>query len=741
MEDPTIVDVKKGAAEEPTLFGARYRPIALLGKGGMGSVYLARDMQLDELVAVKVLRGDLAGSMLERFRDEVRLARRVTSPFVARTHDLAEHEGRFFVTMQYVEGETLSAVIRRKGRLSVEEILPIAHDLCEGLAAVHAANVVHRDLKPANVMITQARRAMLTDFGIALRADTAQERTDGYGTPTYTAPEQLAGKPIDARADIFALGATLYALATGQRPFSGKRTGREPPPDPRGACAELPEAFATIVMRAMQIAPGDRFASCDAFRAAVDAVRPATSRARPAALRAFVRSLGARTGRRVAMTFEAQGVAPSLAEAVKGDLVARLNARGRVRIVDGDIEATLHTRLAVTSDRCSLALRLESTSDGYVFWSDALHGPLHALPQLLEHASNEIERAFVPSSSPAPASSSFESAEIASLFLEGRQEYRGFFGVRLKKSIELFEKARALAPDHPLILAWCAAAHARHRFFAPAVEERSEGRELAARALELAPDSADVHVSLALAILQDLRVVEAVPHYIQALRLAPGLLEQHVAFARLLTECGAVEPSLALARGAHEADPTFYEPLDLLARHHALRGRLDLAEQALQPGLRVKDAFLAVALARYSTWHRDRARFEAARAMLDDATLDPQPRAVFDIFSALFAGERVSLQRVEALEHTGPARRRVFFNQMHMEICGFVNDEEGMLEALEQAVELGFYDVQWLDMCPLLEPLRGTLRFEALHHTVRARAIAVLAEVERCLENRPKKDR
>ncbi|HEY2370136.1 MAG TPA: hypothetical protein VGH87_27245, partial [Polyangiaceae bacterium] len=274
---------------------------------------------------------------------------------------------------------------------------------------------------------------------------------------------------------------------------------------------------------------------------------------------------------------------------------------------------------------------------------------------------------------------------------------------------------------------------ARNRFFAPAVEERTAGREMAARALELAPASADVHVSIALARLQDLQAVEAVPHYIQALRLAPGLLEQHVAFARLLTECGAVEPSLALARAAHEADPTYYEPLDLVARHHALRGRLDLAELALEPGLRVKDAFVAVALVRYSTWYRDRARFEAARALLDDATLDPQPRAVFEIFAGLFEGERVSLERVEALERTGPARRRAFFNQMHMEICGFVSDEEGMMKALEQAVELGFYDAQWLDMCPLLEPLRGTLRFEALHHTVRARAIAILTEVERCL--------
>ncbi len=736
MDDPTVVEVKKAAAEEPTLFGARYRPIALLGSGGMGSVYLARDLQLAELVAVKVLRSDLAGSMLERFRDEVRLARRVTSPFVARTHDLAEHEGRFFVTMQYVEGETLSAALRRKGRFSTDEILPIARDLCEGLAAVHAANVVHRDLKPANVMMTQAGRAMLTDFGIALRADTATGRTDGYGTPTYTAPEQLAGKSVDARADIFALGATLYALATGQRPFSGARTGREPAPDPRRACADVPDGLASIVVRAMQIEPDDRFQSCEAVRAAIDTLRPGARPASSSKLRAFVRGLSARAGRRVAMTFQSNGVAPSLAEAARGDLASRLNARGRVRIVeedDDDVEARLAAHMSAAGDRCSLSLRLDSTHDGYVFWSDAFEGPLHVLPQLLEHASNAIERAFVPSSTPAPASSPFESAEIASLFLEGRALYRGFWGTHLKKSVELFERARALAPSHPLILAWCAAAHARNRFFDPAAEERNIGRELATRALELAPEIPEVHVSLATANMQELRMTEAVPHYVTALRLAPGLLEQHVAFARLLSECGAVEPSLLLARGAAEIAPTYYEPIELVARHHALRGRLDLTALEAERGMGVNDAFLGVALARYSTWYHDRTRFDSVVRRLDLGVLDPQPRMVIEIYSALYAGTDPPLEVLEQLERTGAARRRVFFKQIHAEISAFARDEQTTLRVLEEAVDLGFYDVQWFDLCPLLESLRGTLRFEALHHVVRERAIAVLSEVERCL--------
>ncbi|HEY2365769.1 MAG TPA: protein kinase, partial [Polyangiaceae bacterium] len=591
----------------------------------------------------------------------------------------------------------------------------------------------HRDLKPANAMLTQAGRVILTDFGIALRADTAHGRTDGYGTPTYTAPEQLAGKAVDARADIYALGATLYALATGQRPFSGARTGRESPPDPRRERADVPDALASLLMRAMQIEPGDRFASCEAVRAAVDALRPPATQTHAPLLRSFVRALSARSGRRVSMTFEARGVAPSLGEAVRGDLVGRLNARDRVRVVDAtDVEAQLDARLARVGDRCSLSLRLESVDDRYVFWSDALEGPLHELPQLLEHASNEIERAFVPASAPAPSSSAFESAEIVSLFLEGRQEYRGFWATHVKKSIELFEKARALAPDHPLILAWCAAAHARHRFFDTTSGERNVGRELAERALELAPELPEVYVSLATANMQDLRMTEAVPHYVKALRLAPGLLEQHVAFARLLSECGAVEPSMALARGAFEVDPTYFEPVEVVVRHYALRGRLDLAALEAERALDAKDTFLAVAIARYSTWYHDRTRFDAMRARLGDE-LDAHPRTVMAVYTALFSGAHADLEMLTKLEASGAPRRRVFFKQIRAEICAFRRDEESTLEAIEGAVELGFYDVQWFDLCPLLDPLRGTLRFEALHQVVRARAVAVLTEVERCL--------
>jgi tetratricopeptide (TPR) repeat protein len=738
MDDPTIVEVKgtRSSGDAPMLFGRRYRPVALLGTGGMGSVYLTRDVELDELVAAKVLKPELLSdpSMLERFRDEVRLARRVSSPFVARTHDLAEHEGRWFVTMQYVEGETLSTKLRREGRLALGDIVPIARDLCAGLTAVHTANIVHRDLKPANVLIKAGGGAVITDFGIALRAESALTMTDGFGTPTYTAPEQLAGGSVDARADIYALGAILYVMSTGQKPFPGVRTGLETPPNPSRVAADVPEAFAAIVMRAMALDPRQRYPSSDALRAAIDALRPAASTGpvtRPSLLPSFVRSLGAGVARRLSVSMALEGIAPPLGNAVRVDLVSRLNARGQLRVVRdaADAEAALDARVVAQGDNYRLDLALRSKGDGYEFWTETLQGPLSALPQLIERAAHAIECAFSPTSTPMRETGSFPSADVARYFLEGRAEYRAFWGDHMKRSVELFEAARALAPDHPLVLAWCAAAHSRQRFFG-ATPEHDAGHEFALRAVELAPDIPDAHIALAASHTLEMRMVEAMPHFVEALRIAPGLMEHRANFARVLSECGAVEPARALASSTFEADPTFGEPLEVIMRLEALHGRMDRAAAELTRAPLERDSFVRVAFLRFCFWARDRELFETQRARLDAARIDPLPRAIMEMYRTLLSGERPPL---EHLAIAGGPRRRSLYHQMRAEMFAFMGDEALALDELERSLDAGLFDVQWLDLCALFDPLRGTIRFETVRHTAHQRAMAVLSEIERCL--------
>jgi serine/threonine-protein kinase len=199
------------------MLAGRYRVVALLGRGGMGEVYRADDTKLGHAVALKFVRGALSAEVLERLYAEVRIGRQVAHPNVCRLYDVVEVDGHTFLAMEYVDGEDLASLLSRIGRLPADKALDLARDLSAGLAAVHEKGAVHRDLKPANVMVDGRGRARITDFGLAIGVDGAAALAFA-GTPAYMSPEQLAGREITFRSDLYALGLVLYEMFTG-RPF------------------------------------------------------------------------------------------------------------------------------------------------------------------------------------------------------------------------------------------------------------------------------------------------------------------------------------------------------------------------------------------------------------------------------------------------------------------------------------------------------------------------------------------
>ena len=207
------------------IVAGRYRLVALLGRGGMGEVYRAEDLTLDQPVALKFLSAGVAGddSRLAQFHNELRTARQVSHKNVVRLYDLGDADGRRFLTMEYVDGEDLASLLRRIGRIPQDKAVDLARQLCAGVAAAHERGVLHRDLKPANVMIDGDGDVRITDFGIATAAgDTAAA---SVGTPQYMAPEQLAGRPASVRSDIYALGLILFEIFTGRRAYDAKSLG------------------------------------------------------------------------------------------------------------------------------------------------------------------------------------------------------------------------------------------------------------------------------------------------------------------------------------------------------------------------------------------------------------------------------------------------------------------------------------------------------------------------------------
>lgn len=243
------------------LLNERYRIVLTLGKGGMGEVYRADDLVLGVPVALKFLARAFAQDpdRLARFRQEVALARQIAHPRCCRVYDIGEYNGRPFLSMEYIDGEDLAHLLQRVGRLQEEKGLAIARDLCQALQAVHEQGLLHRDLKPANVMLDGKGLVRLTDFGLAILAE---QGTSGSraGTPAYMAPEQLAGKEVTARTDLFALGLVLYEVFTGKRAYEGVNRAT-PPVRPSSLVSGLRDEVEGVILRCLDPDPASRPAS------------------------------------------------------------------------------------------------------------------------------------------------------------------------------------------------------------------------------------------------------------------------------------------------------------------------------------------------------------------------------------------------------------------------------------------------------------------------------------------------
>jgi HAMP domain-containing protein len=263
----TLSGIEPGA-----LMARRFEILSVLGAGGMGIVYKARDRELDDLVALKMLKRELWGDrvQLERLKSEIRLARKITHPNVLRTFDFGEIDGIPYISMEYVRGVTLRYLLDQTHRLPYSAGLRLGKQLCAGLGAAHAVGVMHRDIKPENLILTPAGNAKLMDFGIARpiqRMDAGQTQV-GFivGTPQYLSPEQLQGHEVDARADIYSTGIVLYEIFTGELPFSAPTVMelmlqhlKEPPPPPRTHWPEIPERLERIILRCLEKEPGARY--------------------------------------------------------------------------------------------------------------------------------------------------------------------------------------------------------------------------------------------------------------------------------------------------------------------------------------------------------------------------------------------------------------------------------------------------------------------------------------------------
>lgn len=765
-------DDSTGVSRGPTVLASRYELLGLLGSGGMGTVYRARDRELDELVALKVLRKELAQApgMLERFRREVKLARKVTHVNVARTFDIGEDGGDRFLTMELVDGEPVSALAARS-RIALGRVLAIGREILEGLAASHDAGVVHGDLKPENVICAKNGRVVITDFGIAraLSVEPGAERTATgiiVGTPQYMAPEQVEGTgDLDGRSDIYALGCMLFRLVTGEPAWSGTSyvtiaAARllHDPPDPAERLPGLPERVRAFVLRCMARDRNDRYPDARAAAAALTVVMAhatahvnvtkvgasgATAvdapRIRPRA------TVGTRT--LAVLPLQDQGAAADayLAAGLTDDLIDILSAVPELRVrprgavaaftaADRDarevgrslgVDAVVDGSLRRAGDLLRTTLRLVTVADGFQLWAKRFDRPPNELLSVADEAAADLTAVLASEKVPPPPSRESTTDPAAmDLYLRGRFIYtRSYFDVA--EAVALLRAAHERAPDDGRITsAYALAMMRQHHVDVLPQSVADQAFELASAVIARDPTIAEARVAIALVHLANAEPRSAVIELMRALEIAPRNIDALAWMGNMLMELDRVELGIEFLNGALAEDPDLGMLDATLARAYALLGDWEASDAAFAK-VRGDNLFRWIIAARLAVWRNDPVHAARLIAELDqvDLPLAGKTRALGIL---LVARDRALAPQardvvISELKNVRIARKAAFNAQIRMELfcgAGLLDEARAGYQILEES---SFADLTWLDRCPAIAPLRGTPEHEALRKTTAAR--------------------
>jgi serine/threonine-protein kinase len=809
---------KVAAAEGEGVFAGRYMLLGMIGRGGMGSVYRARDTLVGDVVALKMLEvGDgQRAELLERFRREVRLARRISHPHVARTHDLGEHAGHLYLTMEYVEGEDLQSLLRREQPLAAPRAARIALAVCEGLAAAHAAGVVHRDLKPANVLVEKGGRVVLTDFGIARAvAGEAASRTQGMvGTPLYMSPEQLSGGEVTARSDLYAAGLLLYEMLTGEPPFSGESPMavafarlRQPPPDPSGRPG-VPDALALVVRHCVAREPEERPSGALEVAAALRAwltsvgepveaspasstpipgtnswgpgafttgqvtgpVAPMTGPVTPLTASRSV-GWGATAGQgipgatpRTTLRPGEQGLAvlplrfigpreqeylgDGLTEAVidvlsrtRGVRVQGSGATARFRnerdprLVGRELGVGLVADGTVQSlgKMVRATLRLVEVATGTQLWSGRFEDSdedLFALQdrlgrRLVEALRNELVIA---------AYREHVTPDMLTLYRQNVALVHSTPRVLSEVAVGPLETCLEQCPGFLPAVALHAMAAMRTWFMRatdPGRDWAVIARESVARASQQAPDLVETLLAKAMLATQDGDWRGAVVALRTALDAAPTFAGALQYLGSLQCEAGRGDEGLERLRMAYELDPNIAIALYEIARCSALRGKMDDYRQAIEqlkshPFLLLPTILLRM---RVASWMKD---FDEVRQCRVELRHEPSLIARnADDYAASVLGDLDPLGTLTSFERLIEGKLSPRFVsmmcQLTTEVLCITGHAERAMQYFRRAADLALIDLEWIDRCQALVPLRTLPGFPEARLIVRSRVETIWA--------------
>jgi serine/threonine-protein kinase len=615
------------ALTEGTRIGP-YEILALLGAGGMGEVYRARDTRLGREVAVKALFADSASpEMRRRFLQEARAASALSHPNIVVVHDIVTHDGSDFLVMEHVHGTPLTEVIAQR-QMPFERVIAIGVQVASALAATHAAGIIHRDIKPANIFLTADDSVKVLDFGIAKRihdgeqSDVTQEAVTLtrpgtiVGTVSYMSPEQTRGEAVDARTDVFSLGCVLYQAATGRLPFRGAsmlatiiEIATFNPVPPSSLRPVLPSAFDTFISRCLAKNRDHRFNTMDDVASSLRRLRGTSSERMAFDVPSPITAIAVLPLANVGGDSDNEYFAEGLTDELIGGL-SRVNAlrvasrssvfafRGKaldVRMIGSalNVDALLEGSVRRVGNRLRVAVQLVSVADGYQIWSERYDREVADVFDMQDEVSRTIVEKLRPRligevSVPLLKRHTGD-PEAYGLYLKGRY-YWGRRPAGTNRAIECFEKAIERDPRYALAHSGLADAYNtlaswEGGVLSPAVGF-AKGLRYAERTIQLDPNLAEGHAALGYALLHNRwDLPAAMRSFTHAIALNPGYGPAHHWYSHALIADGRLEESLAESFEYLKVDPVDQFSILHMAWHYLMAHQFDKARAESQRAL------------------------------------------------------------------------------------------------------------------------------------------------------------
>ena len=705
---------------------SHYRILDKLGAGGMGEVYRAEDSRLKRHVALKVLPAEMAASpdRLRRFQREAELVASLSHPGIVTIYSVEEAEGVHFLTMELVSGRTLGEIVPPAG-MKLEAFLELAVPLAQALAAAHDKGVTHRDLKPANVMVTSEGQVKVLDFGLAkLRVD--EDVTDQtlmptealtqeglvMGTIPYMAPEQLEGRRVDHRCDIFTMGILLHEMITGERPFRGASSAslisailRDLPRSISETRSDVPRQLERVIQRCLQKDPERRYQTAKDLRNDLEdlpaELQPATtSQPRSVAVLPLKDMSPQRD-----QDYFCEGIAEDIINALSKVEDLRVASRmGAFQIVDKttdpgeigerlNVETVLSGSVRKAGNRVRISAELVNVSDSSQLWSERYDRELEDVFEVQDEISENIVKALQLTLSPREKKAIQRQAPVDVRAYEYYLRGRGLFHRGIKatydRALQMFNRAIEIDPNF-------AAAHAgtadlsayAYMYYGKDEADLKRADRASQQALELAPESAEAHASRGLALSLQERFEEAEKAFATAIRLDPKLFEAHYFFGRCCWQQGKLEQAAQLFERSSEVRPEDFQSLCLLGSVHSSLGNAEKVLDYHHRALEVIEGYLEL--------------------NPDDA------RALY-----LGAGARIGVGDIEeGLEWASraveidPEDTGILYNvACTYSLAGRI---EKAIDFLERAVAAGFSQKEWIVNDGDLAPLREHSRYLTL---------------------------